>query len=279
MGTEPDERDHNESHNFQFVRQLGDVGSLDDAIQLVNRVPSSARATDNELMETFERLWEHFEVVELPLVDLAPQVELTASSWLSIVYRQSASTSQLVRTGWSDGAVATARVAFEHAIYLSLIADGRDAIQLLDSLEGKYLTRTKSLVAVLPEGEELTAMWNGMLEDLVVPKNLHWVRDVEQVTKRLETGDGLYWYYRLLSGELHPGLGSIGPYILREMSDRRPAVPPRRIAGVHAMEVAVGACVFAGWAIDEIFGTPLFASVVNPIAQRLDYKELTRLEN
>jgi len=67
--------------------------------------------------------------------------------------------------------------------------------------------------------------------------------------------------------------------MLREMVERRPAVPPRPIASVHAMEVAVGSCVFAGWAIDELFDAPLFAPVVNPVAEKFNYVRLTRIED
>jgi hypothetical protein len=176
-----------------------------------------------------------------------------------------------------DAAVANARVAFEHGIYLSLIADARDYEAILDALEDRFVGVWKVLLASLPDAQALLTLLADIGAELDVPREMAWVRSVEQVCQKLESGDLVYAHYRLLTGEMHAGVGSAIPYVIPSTDSPGAPNEPASFAAHKALEVAVGACVWAGWSTDALFGVEHFGPVVAKAAKRLGYIRLTRL--
>ena len=264
-----------------MIADLTSAASLVEAKAVLRQIDIAAigAVPDAELVELLDELWAHFSTVDLPASPLRPHLDLVASAWLRITYREARAVAALAKADLLDASIANARVAFEHSIYLSLISDARDYLAILDALEHRLVTGwTEALHKISePEAQLLLPLLSNMDEDLDVPAEMRWVRRFDKICAKLATGDVVYEHYRLLSNALHAGLGSASPYILSSMmGDGRSVVPDLMVARV-GLGAAVHACVWAGWSIDELFGVELFADAVAKAANRLECTRLTRI--
>ncbi len=231
-----------------------------------------------DLLAMIRTLWEHFEATELPPSNHGRHVDVVASAWLASAYRHAKAAAVLIEENLIDAAVANARVAFENAIYLSLISDARDVDTVLDGLELRFLGIWNSVIATSPAMRPLESLLVEAADDLKAARKVRdWVKDVSQVCHRLHSGDVVYAHYRMLSSEMHPGFGSAVPYMVDSFRSGLLGKEPADITGNLALEIAVGACVWAGWATDELFGIEAFGPVVSTPASRLNYTPLRRI--
>lgn len=247
---------------------------LNDAMAVAAR--EAERVPENELLTMLDELWARFDDLVLPPTG-RPALDMVASAWLASSFRQARAVGVLTRTGMPDAGVPNARVALEHAIYLSLIADARDYEAILDALELRSLNLWSEHFGKIPDAQAVLPFLAGMVADLDVPKQMAWVQRVEQVCGKLKTGLVVYSAYRGLTSEMHPGPGSAIPYMLPSIGSDRMAKEPVSFVARQALQLAIGACVWAGWSADTLFDVELFGPVVAKAAERLDYIPLTRL--
>ncbi len=231
---------------------------LSELKDLGTPVATMSKGEEEELLSLLDELWHHFGRVTLPPID-DQQLSFVASSWLAIVYRQARAVGVLIRQGLTDAGIANARVAFEHAIYPSLMADTRDYQAIFEALEGRSVFIWMLMLKGLPDAPEVFhSLLTEIDNEVDVPPEMAWVRKVEKVCEKLDTGETVYWHYRLLTSQMHPGLASAIPYMLKLPDvpgfDKKPSLLDTRMA----LSLAVGSCVWAGWSADSIFGAELF---------------------
>lgn len=264
-----------------MIADLTSATSLEEAKGVLAQIDTAetGAVSDAELVELLDELWAHFTTVDLPPSPYRQHVDLVASAWLGIIYREARAVATLAKADLLDASVANARVAFEHSIYLSLISDARDYLAILDALEQRFIKIwTESLnKASEPEAQPLLSLLSNMDENLDVPPGMRWVRRIDEVCAKLATGDAVYQCYRLLSNDLHAGLGSASPYMLSGMMGNGRSVVPNLVIARTGLDAAVHACVWAGWAIDELFGVELFSGAVQRAADRLGCTRLKRI--
>lgn len=275
-----------ESAELERVRALLDraqaTASIDDFGILMKEAQDSSITSipAPELTGLLDELWSLFSQIKLPASGRSTGLDLTASAWLGIAYRQAHAVAVLAKGDLLDTAVANARSAFEHAIYLSLIADGRDYAAVLDALEGKLHKTWRHAIHDLEDVEAVMLPYIENLEAKInVPHDMSWVRSVEHVCNRLRTGDNVYRHYRMLSAFTHAGLGSTIPYLYNApKSDGRPTAP-LPVFDQTILSIAVGSCIWAGWSIDQLFQREMFGPSVAKAAERLGYIPLTRIKD
>lgn len=264
-----------------MIADLTSAASIEEAKGVLAQIDAAVTGAvpDAELVELLDELCAHFSTIDLPPSPHRPHVDLVASAWLGITYREARAVATLAKTDLLDASVANARVAFEHSIYLSLISDARDYLTILDALEHRFVAGwTEALNKTSePEAQLLLPLLSSMDEDLDVPAGMRWVRRVDMICAKLATGEAVYQRYRLLSNDLHAGLGSASPYMLSGMVGNGRSVVPNLVVARAGLDAAVHACVWAGWSIDELFGVELFANAVARAADRLECTRLTRI--
>lgn len=264
-----------------MIAELTSTTSAEEAKAVLAQIDTALTVAvpDAELVELLDELWAHFSTIDRPPSPHSPHVDFVASAWLGITYREARAVATLAKADLLDASVANARVAFEHAIYLSLISDARDYVAVLDALEHRLVTGwTKALNKTAePEAQLLLPLLSRMDEDLDVPAEMRWVSRVHMICAKLATGDVVYQRYRLLSNDIHAGLGSASPYILSGMVGNGRSVVPNLVVARAGLDAAVHACVWAGWSIDALFGVELFANAVAKAADRLECTRLTRI--
>lgn len=230
-------------------------------------------------------LWKSYESSRLELGGNAPHAQLIAWAWVSQTFRQAHVTFRLVAEGFSDSACANARSAFEHGIYVSLLADTEDVDFVLGRLEQRYMQTGERVLLGADEHEvpefllEILKDWRSSESELV--PDSAWVPIMAKVCKHLENGDTIYSHYQGLSTLMHAGFGSASGFMIAAMSDnpREPTLEhtPAVYEVKHALWSSLGACGWAGWSADKIFGVEHFTSTCDCL-RPLGFKPLLQLD-
>ena len=161
-------------------------------------------------------VWNEFNLIEFNKPET--QRELMAMGWASVVIRQSHVTIAGSNTAMSDSVMPNLRTAFEHAVYVSLLARSDFNSAALDRLDAKLLkTVTDAVQSISISGfEELND-----IESLFPPGRVplrrpedEWIGKMEQVCNLFSNDENLYLIYKGLSSSVHPSVQSCLPYIM-----------------------------------------------------------------
>lgn len=229
------------------------------------------------LREIMIELWDFFNA--LTIHRRRDSLALLGVAWLSITFRNAFSTFALIDEGLVDTSPATARAALEHSIYVSLFAGSENRYRIAERMESLHAKHMNEAYEAASSPEGLEEFFNIVLEGFAsteIDQELSWSAKVEQVCKHhLLTGEVIYSHYRVLSRMMHVGMMSAQPYFFQLANDDQkfsfiPAVNPSNETSL----VSVASCAWAGWAIDEILGEPIFAGVLRPIAEQLELTPL-----
>jgi hypothetical protein len=149
---------------------------------------------------------------------------------------------------------------------------------MLDSIEFRHLEGFDKIVGLVgkQDSAESSALLEAFTTLMPAPGEQESIatcpEKIEQVCERLHTGGRIYQIeYRNLSERMHPGLTSaIYPAIFDDPEAADPALTRLTKANAascfirRSLWLAIGACMWAGWAADNLFGTdhfgPLFAT-------------------
>jgi hypothetical protein len=238
-----------------------------------------AQVPFDELLEMDTKLWQILEETEIPKPALGNKLEIVCLSWLAVTFRYSHSSFFLAQNGFRDTSVANSRVALDHAIYLSLLANGDERDRIASRMEALYLRFLKGFgsdpVSSNPDLDDFFRLASEEFPDLD-PGQKSWSDIVKQVCDRLVTGDIVYSRYRILSNMMHPGLPSTEPFAYPVKYDSSPnfswspIINPANTVGF----MAIASCVWAAWSIDHLLEVKYFGDVLNPIAERLKLHRL-----
>lgn len=257
---------------------IGDDERLAGAIEGLQALGAQGPSSE-EMLNSLDVLWNHFVEFSHPTpVDEMPQIALL-SSWLSATFRHAHATSILHGAGFTDTAVANARAAMEHAIYLSYIAATGDYEPVLKEFDDSFRSNWHRMIeGVETGGEAAPDVVHQLLADLppiTADPDTRWMRKIEQVCDKFEIGQVVYAHYRLASSLLHPGFGSAAPTLMTAMVSE--TLPAKEIVDISTsvLPLAVAACVWAGWAADKVFRVDYFGDVVGEIAERAEILPLT----
>ncbi len=189
----------------------------------------------------------------------------------------------LYQEGLPDTAVANARCAVEHGVYLSLLAGVDSAESIVDPLMRKFLSQITKISEMVPD--EQSDIMGELVEKLTIqiPERSNpsgpSVTVFEQVCNRLVTGDIVYLQFRLLSDLIHTGMGIAGPYVIAAAANPGPTGlnlrhSPEFLGARRAIWMAIGGCAWAGWSIDQLFGTDYFGALLETTVRDLHFKPL-----
>lgn len=230
----------------------------------------------SDLKQMMTVLWDFFNTRTItrrrdPLV-------LLALAWLSVTFRNAFSTFCLMDEGLIDASPSTTRVALEHSVYISLFASSDDRHRIAERMESLHVKYLSDIFQAASSPESLEEFLLIVLESSTptgVNPELSWSAKMEQVCRQLQSGDTVYIRYRLLSRMMHGGMSSAEPYLFQLINDDDqfnfiPSVNPSNEMSL----MSVASCVWAGWAIDEILGEPIFSEVLEPIADQLNLSPL-----
>ncbi len=244
---------------------------------------SASTPAHSELCAMHDQLWDHFSQISLTPTGDQRHVLLMASAWCATTFRHAHAAFLLGENGLADTARGNTRIALEHAIYLSLLAGTDNHTHVLDRLEVRFQAQWDRLIQSSRQlGEDIPDFVDLLLHgmpDVTPAEGTSWVRKVEQVCDRLETGYRVYDHYRMLSSEMHPGFGSAALYFMAAFTqmkrdDSSFPVEPIQLGTDMVLFLAVGACVWAGWSIDSLFGIDYFQGVVSDIAVTMSLSPL-----
>jgi hypothetical protein len=256
----------------RLFREIADSEGQDFApiLEAAQRDQASFPPTD-EMYETQSLLWEAFESCRPELGGTTPHAQLLAWAWVAQTLRQSRSAFRLVAEGYPDSACANARAAFEHGIYVSLLADAPDVDLVLDRLERRYIDVGRALAkGVMPDNATDLALLGDILDKWQSTSDIDpssdWVRWMKGVCDRLIDGDTIYGHYQGLSTLMHCGFGSAEGFLVAALSSGSPDEPrlthePLVYETKLILWASIGACAWAGWSADKLFGFEHFTPV------------------
>lgn len=226
------------------------------------------------LLSIERKLWRRFQSAKPRLHDDSSEAALiVAWGWVAHTFRQLHAVARLSRSDIPECAMANARAAMEHGIYVSLLVELPQPTDVLDQLSDRFMAhfdRTVSTTDFVPQ--ELLAVLTEVRAEIpttLAQPTTTWTTKFKQICKRLTTGDMVYQHYGIISSQVHPGFGSAGAAIWDFVFNSgilspRAASPPLPTA----MWLALGASAWAGWSYDKLFHvdtfTPLMDELVRP---------------
>lgn len=275
------------------LAQLGDLlsngfrqGSSELPSEIIDALEAAGEGLPDftTLMSYEQRLWIAFSDYDPPSGNYKRGLAIIALGWLTTTFHHTHAAFQLAANGLGEVAVANVRAALEHALYLSAFADEGDSEVILESIAFRHVREFKRALDFLNEhelsGSQILMQGLASIIDTQPIKNptVPWPTIVKQVCDRLNSGSELYLQYRALSERIHPGvvttfsttvfdhLSSVDPRE-SDIDDTYPIVTFAR----HPFWLAIGACVWAGWAADQIFATHHFGPLLAELSDNLGF--------
>ena len=209
---------------------------IDEPVIIDGQAPVGA----DELLGFAQQLWQSHDPAHVPLTTPGDRAVVSmAVGWWRTTFRQGEACARLVRDDMTDAAVANARSAFEHAVYISALAQCADdgcAGQFLEAREAEGLRTTRLALAdtepTVDPGLEMLRKLFDATPDRQVPKGFEWANSLEVICQRLRGRDPLlYVSYRLMCGLTHAGFPSASVHfweLLDESLVNKPVAPRRR---------------------------------------------------
>lgn len=201
-------------------------------------------------------------------------LESMVVSWAETVFRNARATIWAIESGMNEVAASAARVALEHGLYVAVLVRTRNAGALLEAREARV---TRDLARAIDDAgmaEMLGPLMSYIKDALAASRSSHetdWANKVKDVSGKVETGGVIYGLYRLLSFQVHPGPFNSLTYIFNPESDPLPLAPTVNVA--HS---ALAACIWAGWALEEILNVSGFSDIADPLARKFGILHIER---
>lgn len=277
----------------QFAALLGLFFSQ-ESLKFPKGIDSILRKGETELptytaLANYEhQLWQTFlSCDQLPESNLE-LVRLVGMGWLTTIFHQAHAAFQLAAVGLGEVATANVRVAVEHACYLSALVNSEDSNEILNSMEFRHLKGLNRVTEFLsqqdlPENSGLSTIEELMSSIGESKPPTPWADKMEQICNRLNTGERVYLEYRMLSERIHPGIYSVVlPTVFDDLKtatpkqDRFIESSPANMFIRHSLKLAIGACMWAGWAVDQLGATDRFGSLLATFPDDLGFIPLVR---
>lgn len=232
-----------------------------------------------ELITIDDELWRIINETHIPKQGESAHLRMLYLSWLAVTFRHAHSSFLLAQQGFRDTSAANARVALDHAIYLSLLAKISDRQRIADRMEALYLKYLKGFGDALTNTDTvLDDFFRVALDELpgLDPGSKTWSDIVEQICDQLDSGKIVYSRYRILSSLMHVGFPSAEPFIYSVRYDTdpnfnwNPVINPASVIGF----MAVASCIWAAWSIDHILEEIYFGDRFDSFAARLQLHRL-----
>lgn len=215
-------------------------------------------------------------------------LELVGLGWLTTTFHQAHAAFQLAAVGLGEVATANIRAAVEHACYLSALVKSEDSDAILNSMEFRHIKGLDRVTEFLrqqdlPENSGLPTLeeLRSSIEESKSPTP--WADKMEQICNRLNTGERVYLEYRMLSERIHPGISSVlFPAIFDDLKTATPNQTrfiepnPANLSIRRSLKLALGACMWAGWAVDQLFTTDHFGSLFATFPDDLGFIPIIR---
>ena len=264
-----------------LIRRIGNEVGPDPELAIdALRSEEASLPTLAELEGVESRLWTHFSGLAPTLGTDFRHAQIVAWAWVSVAYRQAHAAFILYKQGFPDAACANARAAMEHGVYLSLLAAVGSVDSVLDPLEGAYLRNTEKIFGGMDEKmPELLSFILTDLAGLITSSRDPEVTVFQRVCERLDTGDEVYRYFRMLSNCVHAGFGSAEPFMLSAVAGRDPSEPvlsnePTDIHTRATLWLALGGCAWAGWSADRLFAREYFGPLLDSTVRSMGFMPL-----
>lgn len=258
------------------------VRAIPSGIDLPLVIDGQAPVGTDELLGIAQQLWQSHDPSLVPLTTPGDRAIVSmAVGWWRTTFRQGEACARLVREDMTDAAVANARSAFEHAVYISALAQCADdgcAGEFLEAREAEGLRTTRLALSDTgltadPELEMLGRLFDAM-PDRKVPKGFAWANNLKLICQQLRGRDRLlYVSYRLMCGLTHAGFPSASVHFWELLDESLVNKPVAR--AVNILLTAVSSGVWASQALDHLVGSQT-ADAIRPIIERLDLKPLFR---
>ena len=201
-------------------------------------------------------------------------LESMAVSWAETVFRNARAVIWAVESGMNEVAASAARVALEHGLYVAVLVRTRESGALLEAREARVTRDLALAIEDAGAAETLGPMMSYIEDALAASGSSHetdWANKVKKVSERVETGGVIYGLYRLLSFQVHPGPFNALTFIFDPESDPLPFAPSANVA--HS---ALAACIWAGWALEEILQVDRFSNIADPLARTFGILHIER---
>lgn len=229
----------------------------------------------DELAKVEARAWEAFNSVE-PVVPDRDKVALLAWCWTALTFRHVHAAFQLVANGFHESAYLQVRAAWEHGVYLALLAGIENRSSVFDQLAWSDIKRSELAMKEMrlsgeDKGWEFAELMLSATRSIFPDVDGDWATVFRQVCDKLAQGDEIYAFYRFLSKRCHTGFGPAELFLDAAFTDEAAFVPqlshqPKPDPMLpQALNRALGAAAWAGWASDKIFGSAMFADNLKPI--------------
>lgn len=257
---------------FRQIAEVAESEGLDveQIVAAMQRDQGSFPATE-DMYELEKQFWSTFQNCRPQLSGATPHAQLIAWAWVAQTFRQAHSVFRLVAQGFPDSACANARSAFEHGIYLSVLADSPDVDFVLDRMERRYVAIGQELANSAMDEEGISALLAEVLDkwetsESEIDRESGWVNRMKRVCDRLVNGDTIYGHYRGLSTQMHCGFGNAEGFMVASFGGgtlEKPVLShePVVFSTKLILWASLGACAWAGWAADKVFGFDHFTSV------------------
>ena len=253
---------------------------IDEGLRLQRE--ADARFPLARAVELEGEIWEAFQ--EIQFVPPIGNLELMAIGWTTSVLRQTHLIFANCNSGYQDLLVPNLRVAFEHAIYVSILADksvDESTLERLDISTFKNWEETLNNSAEISENE-IIKFSSGLLGEVQPQRRRDddWITKVEKVCQLFDDYELLYRQYRTFSSYVHPNFQSAYPYIFSHVFNREESFSPKPELhpGSFLFSCALENNVWALSALNEVLGTNHLEQYLEPMAEIAECDVLLRMK-
>lgn len=228
-----------------------------------------------DLVKLEQLAWNQLEATR-PVLRDKDGVALMAWSWMVQAFRHTHAAFILQANGMHDTIPPQVRAAWEHGVYLSVLARVEDPDDFVEALGHRNIDamdsylREAGAVAGAEEAKFLELVMSAA-KAVMDATDAVWARRVQQVCDRLVQGKEIYAYYRVLSDKCHVGFGSAEPglyaaFSIGGLQQPQPAHEPHGdLISPTLLTWSLGATAWAAWSAEKLIGTPMFGDALKPI--------------
>ncbi len=163
------------------------------------------------------------------------------------------------------------RTAFEHAVYVCLVANEAFESSALERLDHRSITNWMTIAnaGIDDEPDPFLEFLRSFPEEIMPlrRKEEDWVTHFEQVCNRFEESEELYLIYRVLSSLVHPGFMTAVPYIepiLMRTSDVTD-LSSKKSPGTMLLTLSFGNCAWTLSALDAVTKADTFSDLISEL--------------
>lgn len=228
-----------------------------------------------DLLKLEKLAWDLF-VATKPKLRKKHGIGLIAWAWMVQAFRHTHAAFILVANGMHDSIPLHVRAAWEHGVYLSVLAGVEDPDDFIEQLGHRSIWTMDSYLReagdrVGPEEAKVLGVVMAAAKATMDETDRVWARRVQQVCDKLVQGKEVYAYYRILSEKGHVGFGSaesgmLAAFASGDLQEPQLAHEPHDDLTLPTLLTwSLGATAWAGWSAEKLIGTPMFGDALQPI--------------